>query len=140
MAELFENHIKTLQVCESCQNTWDQRHILKYEQMHCSSYCEVCYQSKAVSKQCKLFGQVSHLPSLQFCDSCNDKDVPCFRRVVMIVCSDCETGNKTAFKTLKAKLEVDAVDPNLAFLPVLPDCPYVGKSIKSAFSNWWLKC
>lgn len=100
----------------------------------------MCYQSKAVCQQCKLFGQVSHLPSLQFCDSCNDKDVPCFRRVVMIVCSDCETGNKTAFKTLKAKLEVDAVDPNLAFLPVLPDCPYVGKSIKSAFSNWWLKC
>ena len=108
--------------------------------MHCSSYCEVCYQSKAVCEQCKLLGQVSHIPSLRFCDFCHDKDVPCFHRVVMIVCSDCETGNKTAFETLKAKLEANAVDPNLAFLSVLPDCPHVGKSIKSAFSNWWLKC
>ena len=46
---------------------------------------------------------------------------------------------KQPFETLKAKLEADAVDPNLAFLSVLPDCPHVGKSIKSAFSNWWLK-
>ena len=25
------------------------------------------------------------------------------------------------------------------FLLVLPDCPHVGKSMKAAFSNWWLK-
>ena len=103
MAELFENHIRTLQACESCQKQApDQHHILKYEQIHCSSYCKVCYQSKVVCEQCKLLGQVSYLPSLQFCDSCRDKDVPCFRRVVMIVCSDCETGNKTAFRDLKS--------------------------------------
>ena len=100
----------------------------------------MCYQSKAVCEQCKLLGQVSHLPSLRFCDSCHDKDVPCFRCVLMIVCSNCEIGNKTAFKTLTARLEADAVDPNLVFLPVSSDCPHVGKSIKSAFSNWWLKC
>jgi hypothetical protein len=58
----------------------------------------------------------------------------------MIVCSDCESGNKTAFEIIKTKLEAGNEDPELAFLSVLPDCPHVGKSIKAAFSNWWLKC
>ena len=58
----------------------------------------------------------------------------------MVVCSDCETGNKTAFETIKAKLEEANEDPAQAFLSILPDCPHVGKSIKVAFSNWWLKC
>jgi hypothetical protein len=58
----------------------------------------------------------------------------------MVLCSDCEQGNKTAFETIKAKLEAGNEDPELALLSILPDCPHVGKSIKAAFSNWWLKC
>jgi len=56
----------------------------------------------------------------------------------MVVCSDCKTGNKTAFKTIKAKLEAGTEHPELAFLSILPDCPHMGKSMKAAFSNWWL--
>ena len=65
-----------------------------------------------------------------------DNNSNCFRRIVMVVCSDCETGNKVAFETIKVKLEEANEDPALAFLSILPDCPHVGTSIKAAFSNW----
>ena len=58
----------------------------------------------------------------------------------MVLCSDCEAGNKSAFEILNEKLEKGIIDPALELLAILPDCPYVGKSIKAAFSNWWLKC
>ena len=45
-----------------------------------------------------------------------------------------------AVETLQEKLESGTIDPELAVLSVLPDCPHVGKSIKAAFANWWLKC
>lgn len=73
-------------------------------------------------------------------DSCQYKNSSCFRRVIIVVCSDCETGNKTAFETIKGKLEEGNEYPELVFLSILPDCPHVGKSVKAAFSNWWLKC
>ena len=51
----------------------------------------------------------------------------------MVVCSDCETGNKTAFETIKAKLEEANEDAAQAFLSFLPDCPHVGKVSKQHF-------
>ena len=141
MADLFREHIKTLQTCESCQRQAPhRRHIISSDTVNCNSFCEECFVSKSVCDACKVSGQVSHLPSLRFCDACRDKDAVCFRRVVAIVCSDCESGNKSAFETLKEKLEADTEDPELAFLSILPDCPHVGKSMKVAFSNWWLRC
>lgn len=77
---------------------------------------------------------------LRFCDVCRDKDVVCFRRVVVIFCSDCESGNKSVFEIFKEKLEVDIEDFEFVFLFVLLDCSYVGKSMKVAFLNWWLGC
>jgi len=59
---------------------------------------------------------------------------------VAIVCSDYKSGNKSAFEALKERLETGIEYPELAFLSVLPDCPHVGKSMKAAFENWWLKC
>ena len=58
----------------------------------------------------------------------------------MVLRSDCETGNKNAFEILNEKLKKGAIDPELEFLCIFPDCPHVGKSMKAAFSNWWLKC
>ena len=68
-----------------------------------------------VCGECEVLGQVSHIPSLRFCDSCCDKNSNCVRRVIMVVCSDCETGNKTAFETIKANLEAGNEDPNWRF-------------------------
>lgn len=140
MASMFEKQIKTLQSCEACQRRAPhRRHIITAEQINCPSYCEVCYEAKTC-EECRLAGQVSHLPSLQFCDFCRDANSGCVHRVVMVVCSYCETGNKTAFEIIKSKLEAGNPDPELAFVVILPDCPHVGKSLKAAFSNWWLKC
>ena len=58
----------------------------------------------------------------------------------MVLCSDCETGNKNAFEKINEELEKGTIDPQLEMLCILPDCPHVGKSMKAAFSNWWLKC
>lgn len=49
----------------------------------------------------------------------------------MIVCSDCESSNKTAFEIIKAKLESGSEDPELAFLSVLLDYPHAGKSLQT---------
>ena len=141
MADLFREQIKTLQTCESCQRQAPhRRHIISSHTMNRDSFCEECFVPKSVCDACKVSGQVSHLPSLRFCDACRDKDAVCFRRVVAIVCSDCESGNKSAFETLKEKLDADTEDPEHTFLSDLPGCPHVGKSMKAAFSNWWLRC
>ena len=116
-----------------------RRHNISSRGTNCRSFCEECYKSKRVCDDCKLLGQVSHLPSLRFCDTCRDKNAVCFRRVETIICSDCQSGNKNAFETLKEKLQTGTEDPELTFFLVLPDCPHVGKSMRAAFSNWWLK-
>ena len=90
--------------------------------------------------ECKAVGHISHVPSLRACDLCLEQNRMCVRRVVMVLCSDCETGNKNAFEILNEKLENGTIDPALEFLCILPDCPHVGKSMKAAFANWWLKC
>ena len=90
--------------------------------------------------ECKEVGHVSYVPSLRACDSCLERNIVCTWRVVMVLCSDCETGNKNAFEIFNEKLEKSTVDPELEFLCILPNYPHVGKSMKVAFSNWWLKC
>lgn len=90
--------------------------------------------------ECKEVGHISHVPSLRAYDLCLEQDKVCTRRVVKVLCSDCETGNKSAFEIFNEKLESGDIDPELEFLCILPDCPHVGKSMKVAFSNWWLKC
>ena len=141
MSSLFEEHIKTLQVCQACQERLPgRRHIISSNQINCTSFCHTCYDAKTVCPKCKVAGQVSYVPSLRACDACLGRNIVCTRRVVMVLCSDCETGNKNAFEILNEKLEKGVIDPYLEFLSILPDCPHVGKSMKAAFSNWWLKC
>lgn len=89
--------------------------------------------------ECKAVGHISHVPSLRACVSCLEQNRICVRRVVMVLCNDCETGNKNAFEILNEKFENGTIDPAMEFLCILPDCPHVGKSMKAAFSNWWLK-
>ena len=95
---------------------------------------------RSVCAECKMVGHVSYVPSLRACYYCLEQNIVCTRRVVMVLCSDCETGNKTVFEILNEKLQNGNIDPELEFLCILPDCPHVGKSMKAAFSNWWLKC
>ena len=67
MAERFQEHIKTVQVCESClKRTPNRRHITFFHEYMCCSFCEEYYESENVCDQCKSLGQVSHVTSLRF--------------------------------------------------------------------------
>ena len=92
----------------------------------------------------QIIRQVSHVPSLRFCDYCQGRNTVCFRRVVLVVCSDCESGNKSAFEKLQNKLESGTIDPELAVLSILPDCskvlklplPTRGSNARANVSTW----
>lgn len=141
MAKEFETHIKTVQVCEACQRgTPSQQNILKLEHVRCESFCNVCYERKDVCEECQEKGHISYIPSLRCCDHCLDNGLICRRMVVLVLSTDCEQGNKSAFEIFKSKIENGQIDPYLSLLLILPGCPHVGKSMKASFSNWWLKC
>lgn len=85
MSSLFEKHIKTLQVCQACQEkSSDRRHIISADEMNCTSFCNTCYELKAVCAECKMVGHVSYVPSVRACDSCLERNIICTRRVVMV--------------------------------------------------------
>lgn len=49
MSSYFEEHIKTLQVCQTCQEILeDRRHIFSSDQINCASFCNACYDSNCV--------------------------------------------------------------------------------------------
>lgn len=111
-ASFFEWHIKTLQVCQACQEkASDRRHVISRDQMNCASFYDTCYDSKTVCAECKVVGHVSHVPSLRACGFRLERNIVCSRRVVMVLCSDCETGNKNAFEILNEKLQKGTIDP-----------------------------
>ena len=141
MANKCETHIKTVQTCEACQRrTPGQRNILTLENIRCKSFCNVCYEKKGVCEECLEKVHISYVPSLKRCGHCLDNGLICRRMVVLVLSTDCESGNKTAFEIFKSKIENGEIDPYLSLLSILPDCPHVGKSLKVSFSNWWLKC
>lgn len=41
--------------------------------------------------------------------------------------------------TMKKKIKMKKIGPNLSLLSPLPDPPCLSKSVKSSFSNWMLK-
>ena len=141
MCSSFKKQIKTLQICQPCQmKMHHQRNILKPDDNKCESFYRQCFEQQDICENCKLLGHTSHIPSLRRCTPCIENDLVYKRVVVLVLTSDCEQGNKTAFKNIQAEIESNEVDPCLCLLSVLPDCPHVGKSLKASFSNWWLKC
>ena len=65
----------------------------------------------------------------------------CVRRVILVLCGDCESGNKTAYDMIKDKIEDGSIDPSLDILSILPDCPHLGKTLKGSIEieNSYLK-
>lgn len=53
--------------------------------------------------------------------------------------TDCDEGNKKAMLAIQKAVEDGTIDNDLALLVPLPDCPYVGESLKASFANWFLK-
>ena len=92
-----------------------------------------------VCEECKGKGQVSHHPSLCACLTFLSQNKECIRRDISVATADCEIGDKGAFEMIRKSVEEGNVDPDISLLTVLLDCIYVGKSLKSSFSNWLLK-
>ena len=97
-------------------------------------------RKKDVCEQFQGKGHISHILSLRCCGHCLDNGLICRRMVVLVLSTDCESGNKTAFEIIKSKIVKGETDPWLWLISILSDYPNVGKSHKASFSNWWLKC
>ena len=139
--ELFTEQIRILQICENCQKR--SEHILltipRASIDLCESACNECLQIEEVFDQCKIKGFISHIPSVRPCEYCMEHDMVCVKRVVMILTSDCEEGNKQCMEKLKQEIDGNTVDPHLSLLSIVPDCPHVLKTCKASFSNWYLQ-
>ena len=137
---MFIEQVKILQTCKSCQNrASSSKNILGKCFEQCQSFCQTCFEMRDVCEECKGSGQVSHHPSLRACSTCLSQNEECIKRAIFVATADCETGNKGAFEMIRTSVEEGKVDPDISLLTVLPDCVHVGKSLKSSFSNWWLK-
>ena len=136
----FKSVIKTLQCCLNCtEKVKTDEHIFDYSKANCCSTCSVCLREEKVCSACHAKGHRSIFPSLRACESCISSSMKCLRRVILVLCADCEEGNKKSFENISAEIKDGSIDPELRLLIVLPDTVHVGKSVKASFSNWWLK-
>lgn len=52
--------------------------------------------------------------------------------------TDCVDGNKKAMMESIKEIENSMVDDHLKLVTLIPDSPYIGKSVKASFINWFL--
>ena len=70
-------------------------HVLEKEAtVICNSYCDTCIAMKTVCGECKELGHSSHIPSLRACRRCLETNQRCLRVALLVVATDCESGNK----------------------------------------------
>lgn len=55
------------------------------------------------------------------------------KRFIAVISGDCKTRDKNTHS--KFDLEINCNDCNLAFVYILPDTPYVRKSLKTSVAN-----
>ena len=142
MKSFFTEQIKILQVCESCQKyTKDFKLTLPATCMDlCESKCRQCIDLKDVWDQRKDADFTSYIPPMRSCKRCIESNLQCIKRVVMVLTSDCEEGNKHCMSKLRKEIEEVIIDPHLSLLSALPDCPpHVLKTCELSFSNWYLE-
>lgn len=139
MKEQFLNEVELLQTCHCCiKAAVTSRHILdKPATAICKSACQACIESASVCDACLTQGQISHVPSLRACQRCLKENVQCCRAVVLVLASDCESGNKRAFELISQSKADGTLPPQFIFV-CLPDAVHVGKSLKCSFANWML--
>ena len=139
MKQLFLDDVDVLQTCHSfAKVATSKEHILEKEATAiCNSHCETCIDTESVCAECKEQGQSSHRPSLRACQRCLQAGHQCVRAVVLVVATDCESGNKKAFELIAESRANGTLNPQFLFI-CLPDAVHVGKSLKCNFANWML--
>ncbi len=90
---------------------------------------------KNVSQYCKALGQISQHKPFWTCTYCLEHKIICVKPAFLAVTCNCETGNKVAFEQIKNEIEAETINDNLTLIAVMPDCPYVGGSLKGSFAN-----
>jgi hypothetical protein len=139
MKKQFVNKVDVVQTCHCCIKSADStRHILdNAATMVCKSACQVCIENASLCDDCHAQGQIGHIPSLCACQRCLEANVQCVRAVVLVLASDCESGNKKAFELISESKSDRMLPPQFIFI-CLPDAVHIGKSLKCSFANWML--
>ena len=76
---------------------------------------------------------------LRACHYCLQNNFCSIRRAVLVITVDCESGNKQCLKQIQQELLDGTISLYLSLLSVLPDIPYVLKTCKVSFGNWYLQ-
>lgn len=140
MKNQFLEGITILQTCKRCLlKSKSPDHVIndKASIEHCISKCERCLDEEAVCTECLLAQQTSHLPPLRACANCLEDGVQCIRACVLVLTSDCESGNKTAFELIIDDFESHRLSPEYIF-SCLSNAVHVGKTLKASFANCML--
>ena len=101
MKQQFLDYVDILQTCHCCVKVATSNdHILEKEATTiCKSQCNTCIAMKTVCPVCKGQGQTSVRASLRACQRCLVAGQQCVRAAVLVVVTDCESGNKKAFES-----------------------------------------
>ncbi len=138
MMTQFLEEVRLVRTCLSCLEGMPSKdHIIDLQIGRCDSSCNKCIDNKDVCQDCTDNGQVSHLPPLRRCNECCTRNIRCVRCAVLVVTSDCESGNKKAFEMIAAAKENGTLPIEFLFV-CLPDAAHVGKSTKCGLANWLL--
>ena len=115
MKEQFLNEVEVLQTCHCCiKAAASSRHIIdKPATAICKSACQACIETASVCNTCRDQGQLSHIPSLRACQRCLEANVQCSRAVVLVLASDCESGNKRAFELISQSKNDGTLPPSV---------------------------
>jgi len=137
MKQQVLDEVDVIQTCHHCVKlAASSEHVLgKEATVICNSYCDTCIAMKPVCGECKELGHSSHIPSLRACRRCLETKQRCLRAAVLVVATDCESGNKKAFELITESRAKGDLDPLFIFI-CLPDAVHVGKSLKCNFANW----
>ena len=133
----FLTSIGIIQTCQKCLGlAVPVRNIIHQAAVStCDSSCPQCIDESTVCIECRNDGQTSHIPSLRACTTCIQEGSKCVRVVVLVLATDCETGNKKALEMISQDRQNGTQPAQFIFSP-LPDAIHVGKSIKASFANW----
>ena len=101
LTELFMEHLRILQMCQSCTMKAKSDRPIISDYSNCVSFCQTCFNSNETCFECKALGHVSIYPALRACQNCIDEKQRCIKRAILLITTDCEEGNKKMFINLK---------------------------------------
>ena len=99
--ELFMEHLRVLQMCQSCTMKAKSDRPIISDYSNCVSFCQTCFNSNETCFECKALGHVSIYPALRACQNCIDEKQRCIKRAILLITTDREEGNKKMFINLK---------------------------------------